>query len=122
MTIQMSDNGSISIFQGDSGEITVDGLNPDLNYYVYFEVRDENGDSAGAINVTSNNADSVTFRLSPSFTDGLSVPTGESYQVYYYGIKICPAGSTEENTVLPDMGNQLPLIVYRKIVEGPENG
>lgn len=119
----MSDDGTISIFQGDSGEITIDGLNPDLNYYVYFAIRDENGALMGdEINVTSNNRESVTILLSPSFTNQLTVPEGENYQVYYYGVKLTPAGGIEENTVLPEMGGQLPFIVYRKVVEGVING
>ena len=123
MTIQMSDDGTISIFQGDSGEITIDGLNPDYNYYVYFAIRDEDGALIGdEINVTSNNRESVTILLSPSFTNQLTVPAGESYQVYYYGVKLTPAGGIEENTVLPEMGGQLPFIVYRKVVEGVING
>lgn len=123
MTIQMSEDGTISIFQGDSGEITIDGLNPDLNYYVYFAVRDEEGNLIGnELNVTSNNRDTVTFKLSPSYTNQFVVPAGETYQVYYYGVKITPAGSTDENTVLPELGGQLPFIVYRKVVEGAING
>lgn len=123
MTIQMSDDGTISIFQGDSGSINIDGLNPDFNYYVYFAVRDEDGKLIGEEkNVTSNNRDSVTIQLSPSYTNLFEIPLGESYAVYYYGVKIIPAGSTEENTVLPEIGGQLPFIVYRKIVEGPANG
>lgn len=119
----MTDDGTISIFQGDSGSITIDGLNPDLNYYVYFAVRDEDGELIGnELNVTSNNNESVTFLLSPSYTNQFEVPQGETYQVYYYGVKLTPAGGVEEDTVIPEMGGQLPFIVYRKVVEGPANG
>lgn len=119
MTISMDESGTISIFQGDTGSITISGLNPDKNYYVYFAIRDENGDLMGEeIMVTSNNSPTVTFKLSASLTNQLTVPAGESYATYYWGVKKSEVGSTEEDTLIPDLGGQRVLIVYKKVVEG----
>lgn len=119
MTISMDDSGTISIFQGDTGSITVSGLNPDKNYYVYFAIRNENGELMGdELMVTSNNSPTVTFQLSASLTDSLAVPQGESYAIYYWGVKKNEIGSTEEDTLIPELGGQRTMIVYRKVVEG----
>jgi hypothetical protein len=119
MTISMDDSGTIRIFQGDTGEIVIDGLNPDKNYYVYFAIRDENRNLVGnELMITSNNSDSVTFKLSASLTDLLTVPDGEQFATYYYGVKITEAGSTDEDTVIPELGGQRPMIVFPKVVEG----
>ena len=119
MTISMDESGTISIFQGDTGEVIISGLNPDYDYNVYFGIRDENGVLMGdELSVQSNFSDTVTFMLPASLTDTLTVPVGDNYAIYYYGVKKNAVGTNEEDTLIPELGGQKPFIVYRKVVEG----
>jgi len=119
MTISMDENGTISIFQGDTGEVIISGFNPDNNYNVYFAIRNEDGALMGEeLTLQSNFSDTVTFMLPATLTDELTIPVGDSYAVYYYGVKKNQVGTQEEDTLIPDLGGQKPFIVYRKAVEG----
>lgn len=113
------ENGVLKIRQGDSGEIHVNGLNPEKNYYVYFAIVDENYTRIGnEIMVTSNNSETVTIKLSASYTDLLEVGQGEEVATYYWGIKLIEVGSSDEDTVTPDFNKKNVIQVYPKVVEG----
>ena len=119
MTIQMDESGIISTFQGDTGEVIINGFNPDNNYDVYFAIRDENGNLIGQeLKKVSNFSDRVVFFLPSSLTDLLTVPVGEDYVIYYYGVKKCEINTEKEDTLIPELGGQRPFIVYKKVVEG----
>ncbi len=121
MSLTIDENGTIYIYQGDSGEIVISGLNPLKNYKVYFAVKNSNRETIGnEISVNSNYKTSVTFYLSGEFTDLLTVPKSDDYAQYYYGIKLCD-GETIEDTLFianSDYGQLNYIIVYPKIVEG----
>ena len=55
MTFSVDDAGNISLIQGDSGTIVVEGLNTDKNYTIYFGIKDKNREPVGdELFVTSN--------------------------------------------------------------------
>lgn len=120
MALSIDENGTIFIHRGDSGEIIVDGLSTDDDYKVYFAIKNKNRETVGReLMVNSNYKTNVKFILTSAFTDLLTVPDNEYYEVYHYGIKIC-ADNTEdtlfvENTRWGELNN---IIVYPKIVEG----
>ena len=122
MGFKIDKNGNISLIQGDSGIITIRGLNPDKNFSVYFCIRDKNRKPIGdELVVSSNYSSSVVFILSGEYTNQLTVKKDEPYAVYYYGIKICDSESQRENTLLiasGDMGSENTITVYPIKVEG----
>ena len=122
MAFQIDDKGNISLIQGDSGTIVVEGINTARNYTVYFGVRDKNRNPVGnEIFVNSNYSSTVVFQLTGSFTDLLSVNKNENYATYYYGIKLCDSENALEDTLILDndeIGGINTITVYPKKVEG----
>ncbi len=47
MAFIVDENGDISLVQGDSGTLSVEGLNTDKNYTVYFAIQDKNRKPVG---------------------------------------------------------------------------
>ncbi len=122
MAFQVDKNGNISLVQGDSGQLVIDGISTDKNYTVYFAVQDKNRKPVGdEIYVSSNNYASVVFYITGDFTDLLTVGKNENCAVYYYGIKICDSESDLEDTLIlgeNDIGSINTITVYPKKVEG----
>ena len=122
MAFKVDENGNITLIQGDSGELVIQGLNTDQNYMVYFAVQDKNRKSVGnELQVQTNYRDTVTFMLTGEFTDLLSVNRDESFSVYYYGIKVCSSSTSLEDTLIfenSDIGDLNTITVYPKKVEG----
>ena len=127
MTIYVANDGSISLYQGDSGNITFKGLPQDKNYSVHFAFYDpEYNQIVGedlVLNAEYNSE--VSFPISASFTDNLKVLSGESCRIYNYGLKIC--SGEDEYTLIPKVEivdgkpvfQSAPLVyVYPKYVEG----
>ncbi len=122
MAFKVDKNANISMVQGDSGTIVIEGLNTDKNYAVYFAVQDKNREPVGdEIMLNSNNSANVIFHLTGSYTDAFTVPRGASCETYYYGIKICDSNSNIEDTLIladSDIGDFNTITVYPKKVEG----
>lgn len=119
MTIKSDANGTLYLFQGDTGSVRVNGLNPSSNYFVYFAIRNANRELIGEeIKVTSNNSDSVRIFLDDTLTNKLTVPQGQDNEIYYYGVKISEIGTNNEDTVIPALGEKRMVIVYPKVAEG----
>lgn len=120
MALFIDDDGTITLFQGDSGEIVVSGLNPEKSCDVYFAIQTQKRVPVGAeLMVKSNFSDTVTFVLTADYTDLLTVSKNKEYEIYQYGIKIC--SDKNEDTVFianGDYGAVNQLIVYPKKVEG----
>ena len=120
MALYIDENGTISLVQGDSGEIIVSGLDDKVSSNVYFAIQTlKRVPVASELMVQSNYSDTVTFVLTSAFTDLLTVPKNKEFETYQYGIKVCTSNS--EDTVLianNDYGMVNLLIVYPKIVEG----
>ena len=122
MAFKIDKDGNISMIQGDSGIISVRGLNPEKNYSIYLAITDKNRKRIGQeLSVNSNNSSSVMFQLTGSFTDLLSVKKDEDYAIYYYGLKICDLSTNIEDTLIiesGDIGSVNTITVYPKKVEG----
>ncbi|MCQ2744038.1 MAG: hypothetical protein MJ230_04485 [bacterium] len=121
----IDDDGTISLYQGDSGEITVNGLDENNAYTVYFAIQDSKRNKIGdEIQVSVNNSNTATFILTPEFTELLTVPLKKPYEVYYYGIKVCVSDSSIEDTLFISNGTYGDLnriIVYPRKVIGTSN-
>lgn len=122
MAFKVDENGDISLVQGDSGFLVIDGIDTDKNYTVYFAVQDKNRKPIGGeVFVSSNNSSSVIFQLTGDFTDMLTVGKDEPFGIYYYGVKVCDSTSQMENTLVlgsGDIGSLNTITVYPKKVEG----
>jgi hypothetical protein len=122
MAIKQDENGIIHLFSGDTGHITINGLNPEINYNCYLQFSDEDGNFIGSqITSQSNYSSSVAFFVPKTVSDLLTVPAGEDYTTYYCGVKKAEVGSYDEDTIIPTYGGEKTVIVYRKVVEGPDN-
>ena len=122
MAFKIDKEGNISMVQGDSGMITVRGLNPNKNYTVYFAIRDERRNPIGEELSVENNYNSyVIFNLTGNYTDLLTVKKDEPYAVYYYGIKVCDEDAQTEDTLCistAELGGVNTITVFPKKVEG----
>ena len=121
MAFRIDNDGNITMIQGDTGRLVVDGLITDQNYDVYFAIQDENRRPVGnEISVQSNSQPTVVFELSSNLTDLLKVGQDEETHEYYYGVKTCTADGFEDTLIIGDgdMGDINTITVYPKKVEG----
>ena len=122
MSLIIDNDGTISLYQGDSGELVVSGLDNDKNYTVYFAIQDIDRNIIGEeLQVAVTGSDTVTFVLTPEFTDLLFVPKNKPYEIYFYGIKACETDKNVENTMFigeSTYGDLNRLIVYPRKVKG----
>ena len=121
MAFEIDNNGNITMVQGDSGQLVINGLNTDKNYSVYFAIQDENRKPIGnEIVVNSNKQSSVAFVLSSSLTDLLKVNQNDETATYYYGVKVCDNSGFEDTMLVGDsiIGDKNSITVYPKKVEG----
>ena len=121
MSIKIDNNGAIILYQGDSGNIVVSGLDDSKNYIVYFAILDEKGNLVGnELQITTNKSDFVVFSLTSDFTDLLKVSKGKPFALYSYGIKVCDIETKTEDTLIVengDYGDKNLIIVYpRKVI------
>lgn len=123
MSLIIDEKGTISLYQGDSGEIVVSGLDNSKNYVVYFAIQDSKRNLIGnELQVNASKVESVVFFLTPDYTDLLKVTKGKPYEIYTYGIKACDTTNNVENTLFVSggtYGEQNLMIVYpRKVIGG----
>ena len=123
--LNIDNDGTISLYQGDSGEITIYGLDETTGYTVYFAVQDEKRNPVGEeLQVSVSNSGTATIVLTPDYTDLLTVPKNKPYKVYYYGLKVCITSSSIEDTLFISDGTYGDLnriIVYPRKVQGDTN-
>lgn len=124
--ITIDNDGTIFLYQGDSGEVVVYGLDKEKSYTVCLGIQDDKRNPIGdELQVSVSNSDSVTFVLTSAYTDLLTVPKNKPYKVYFYGIKACVNNSITEDTLFISNGTYGDLnriIVYPRKVKGIENG
>lgn len=122
MAFRVDENGNITLIQGDSGELLIEGLNSDQDYTVYMAVQDRNRRPVGTeLQVQTNGRTSVVFVLTGDYTDLFKVEKNEKFSVYYYGIKVCSESTRFEDTLIfenGDIGDLNTITVYPKKVEG----
>lgn len=96
MSIFVSNNGDITLYNGDTGNIIFSGLPKDKAYTCYFSV---NNDETGAIllekTATEFNQNSGSARVTIDKNTSNNLPVGE----WSYSFKMCYGGT--ENTMLP---------------------
>lgn len=122
MSLIIDENGTITLYQGDSGEVVVSGLDTSKSFTVYLAILDDKGKLVGnELQVISNKSDFVVFSLTADFTDLLKVPKGKNYAIYTYGIKVCDVETRTEDTLIVengDYGDKNLIIVYSRKVMG----
>lgn len=121
MSLIIDNDGTISLYQGDSGELVVSGLDSEKNYTVCFAIQDKDRNLIGEeLQVAVTNSDTVTLILTPEFTDLLNVPKNKPYEIYFYGIKACEEGDIENTMFVADTtyGDLNRIIVYPRKVRG----
>ena len=126
MSLIIDNEGTISLYQGDSGELVVSGLDNEKNYIVCFAIQDKNRNLIGEeLQVAVTKSDSVTIIFTPEYTDLLTVPHNKPYEIYFYGIKACEKDENIENTMFvadTTYGDLNRIIVYPRKVKGIYNG
>ena len=122
MAINVDENGTITLIQGDSGELNISGFNNKINYDVYLAIKDTEGNPIiKELNAKSNFSDTVIFVLTSDITNMLTVPANKDFEIYNYGIKCCSTSLNSEDTLIianGDYGTLNQIIVYPKRVEG----
>jgi len=122
-----TETGDMTLVQGDSGKLFIQGLNTDKNYTVYFSFYNSNRRPIGnEIYVNTNQQEGIELYIPASLTNYLTVARGNETEEYYYGIKVCydeGGGVYYEDTVCigdKDVGELNTVTVYPKKVEGFE--
>ena len=122
MSLIIDNNGTISLYQGDSGEIVIYGLDSEKSYTVCFAIQDSKRNLIGEeLQVAVTNSDNVTFVLTPEYTDLLEVPKNKPFETYFYGIKACETDTSKEDTLFiaqNTYGDLSRIIVYPRLVKG----
>lgn len=121
MTIEREIDGTLKLYQGDTGAFNVGGIPTDKNYMVFCEIRNRNGSPVGQqLMVESEGKDTVSFYIDDVLSDLLIVPFSRKFEPYSYGIKLCDPETYSEDTVnlLGLFGNACRIIVYPKVAEG----
>ena len=71
----IDNDGTITLYQGDSGEVVISGFDKSKNHTVYFAIQDDKRNFVGEeLQVSVANSDTVTFILTHEYTDLLTVP------------------------------------------------
>ena len=121
MAFEIDEFGTITCYQGDSGEINITGLPTDKNYQVYFAVRDLKRNPVGfEIWVDSEGRDLITIAVPPTLSDTWKVKSNEEFATYHYGFKICDGTGFEDTLSIAGstFGDYSEIHVYPKKVEG----
>lgn len=122
MAFEVDDNGNMTIVQGDSGEITINGIPTNKNYKVYFATQDAERNPIGnEIMVESLYKPSVAIKMTGNYTDLLTVPEDAKSAIYYFGVKICSEVDGIEDTLIlgtTPFGGVNTITVYPRKVKG----
>ena len=123
MSLIIDKEGTISLYQGDSGEVVISGLNKEKKYTVCFAIQDSKRNLIGEeLKVGVDNSETVTFVLTPEYTDLLEVPKNKPFEIYFYGIKACEKDKNIEDTMFiadSTYGDLNKIVVYpRKVLGG----
>ena len=91
------------MFQGDTGNIRVNGIPTSRNYVIYFQLNDMDGNEKFHLERQSEHHSEVVFPISTEISDSLDV--GQ----YCYAVKLCYYDCeheiTSEETVIPLLKN-----------------
>ena len=123
MYIIDEETGDMTIRQGDSFELTIEGIPSDKEYDVYFSIYDLKRNILFELKETPVDG-VVTFKITPALSNLLTVPTTQKTALYYWSVKRCYEPDNFEDTLL--VGNKEvkdlnKVLVYPLNVEGAEN-
>lgn len=122
MAYNVETSGNITMVQGDSVELNINGIPEDQNYKIYFAVQDVDRNPIGQeIMVESNFSSTVTIKLVGNYTDLFTVPDDVKSQKYYYGVKMCSSDDNTEDTLLlgdSTIGGLNVITVFPRKVKG----
>lgn len=121
MALEINEDGSIDIYQGDSGSIFVHNLNKDKNYKVYLGVQDKKRNFVFEKTIEANSVDFVEIKILPTDSQLLTVPINKNFETYYYGVKVEEIGTTNSDTMFISNGTYGDLTemrVYPKKAKG----
>lgn len=100
MAIDWHENGSATMYQGDTGYVTIAGLDTEHDWTVYFAIYDKNRNTVGdELYMQSDYQDTVMIFIPKTLSDLLTVPRNQKKEIYYYGVKVC---RTEDGKVIED--------------------
>ena len=115
-------SGNITLVQGDSIELVINGLPTDQNYKLFFAAQNEERVPVGSeIEVDTLGQESVTIKLTGNYTNLFTVEEDKKNQKYYYGVKLCSVVDDTEDTLLLGesvIGGVNTITVYPRKVEG----
>lgn len=121
MALDIYEDGSIDIYQGDSGSIFVHNLNKDKNYKVYLGVQDKKRNFVFEKTIEANGVEFVEIKILPTDSQLLTVPINKNFETYYYGVKVEEVGTTNSDTMFISNGTYGDLTemrVYPKKAKG----
>lgn len=121
MALSIDENGTITMYQGDTGYVYANGINPEKQYRMYFAIYDSKRHPVGEeIMREAKNVEQVEFKIDVTLSNLLTVPLNKEYETYYYGIKQNELGTTNADTMFVGNGSYGDLYeinVYpRKVV------
>lgn len=121
MALDIYEDSSIDIYQGDSGSIFVHNLNKDKNYKVYLGVQDKKRSFIFEKTIEANSVEFVEIKILPTDSQLLTVPINKNFETYYYGVKVEEVGTTNSDTMFISNGTYGDLTemrVYPKKAKG----
>lgn len=124
MAIDWYTDGSATMFQGDTGYVTITGINTDYDWTVYFAIHDKNRNQVGEEQyIQSDNLDRVRIFIPKELSDLMTVPKNQKKEIYTYGIKACREenGKVIEDTYhigTVDYEKQNTITVYPRKAQG----
>ena len=125
MAIKWDNDGNGTTYQGDSGELNLEGLTPNVNYTIYLAIQNSRRKIVGAEQYTlTGGLERVTLFISSDLTNKCTVPLNSEYEDYYYFLKACKEdenGNIVEDTLFINdatFGDKKVLRVYPKGAEG----
>lgn len=121
MALKIDENGTITMYQGDTGYIYANGIDTEKKYRMYLAIYNNKRQQVGEeIMKEALNVDRVEFKINIVLSNQLTVPLNKEYETYYYGIKQNEIGTSDADTMFigdGTYGDLNEIIVYpRKVV------
>ena len=100
MALRIDENGTITMYQGDTGYVYANGIDPEKQYRMYFAIYDSKRRPVGQeIMMEAINVDRVEFKINVELSNFLTVPLNKEFETYYYGIKQNEIGTADADTM-----------------------
>ena len=121
MALSIDENGTITMYQGDTGYIYATGIDPEKQYRMYLAIYNNKRQPVGEeIMREAKNVEQVEFKIDVALSNLLTVPLNKEYETYYYGIKQNELGTANADTMFVGdgtYGDIYEINVYpRKVV------